>query len=154
RPLAARTGERHRAVGAAEPCRDRGCAEALRRRLEPGAMSIRAELIRIGLRLCRARDDVPPDLAKIRRNGERIKQIVPKPPKGTKATGRTVGGVRAVAVATPRSLDGRHILYLHGGGFIFGSPSLYRDFIWRIVDAAGARALCLDYRLAPEHPFP
>ena len=54
----------------------------------------------------------------------------------------------------PRSLADRHVLYLHGGGYVYGASVFYRDFLWRIATAASARVLCIDYRLAPEHPFP
>jgi acetyl esterase/lipase len=55
----------------------------------------------------------------------------------------------------PRVLTGnRAILYLHGGGYVIGSIATHRDMVGRIADASGARALLLDYRLAPEHPFP
>lgn len=47
-----------------------------------------------------------------------------------------------------------NILYLHGGGYVIGSPSLYRNLTWRLARAAAARLLAVDYRLAPEHPFP
>jgi acetyl esterase/lipase len=43
---------------------------------------------------------------------------------------------------------------LHGGAFIIGSPNLYRHLTWRIASAARAHVLAVDYRLAPEHPFP
>ena len=46
------------------------------------------------------------------------------------------------------------MLYLHGGGYVIGSAALYRDFTWRIGTAARASVLFVDYRLAPEHPFP
>jgi epsilon-lactone hydrolase len=46
------------------------------------------------------------------------------------------------------------VLHLHGGAYLLGFPALFRDFTWRIADAACARVLCIDYRLAPEHPFP
>jgi acetyl esterase/lipase len=46
------------------------------------------------------------------------------------------------------------ILYLHGGGYVIGSINSHRELISRIARAAGARALAIDYRLAPEHPFP
>lgn len=46
------------------------------------------------------------------------------------------------------------ILYLHGGGYTSGSPALHRDLVHRIARAAGMAALAIDYRLAPEHPFP
>jgi acetyl esterase/lipase len=45
-------------------------------------------------------------------------------------------------------------MFLHGGGFILGWPTLYRHFTWRIASAARACVLSVDYRLAPEHPFP
>ncbi len=46
------------------------------------------------------------------------------------------------------------ILYFHGGGYCIGSAQTHRDLVSRICIAAGARALSVDYRLAPEHPFP
>lgn len=46
------------------------------------------------------------------------------------------------------------ILYLHGGGYISGSIVSHRDLASRLALAAEARCLILDYRLAPEAPFP
>ncbi len=48
----------------------------------------------------------------------------------------------------------RTIYYLHGGGYVFGSPALYRPFNATLAKAAQARVFALDYRLAPEHRFP
>jgi len=49
---------------------------------------------------------------------------------------------------------GRTILYLHGGGYVFGSPRLMAPISCRLAAAARAPAFSLDYRLAPEHPCP
>ncbi|MFN3616301.1 MAG: alpha/beta hydrolase, partial [Rubrimonas sp.] len=46
------------------------------------------------------------------------------------------------------------ILYLHGGGFIMGSPRTHRHLAARVALAAGAPAMVARYRLAPEHPHP
>jgi len=46
------------------------------------------------------------------------------------------------------------ILYFHGGGYVVGSPATHRDLIARLAIATGARAVAIDYRKAPEHPFP
>lgn len=46
------------------------------------------------------------------------------------------------------------ILYLHGGGYAFGSTGAYRDMLLHLARAANARVLGVDYRLAPEYPFP
>src|SRR5205085_2702625 len=46
------------------------------------------------------------------------------------------------------------ILYFHGGGYIVCSPGTHRDLISRIAVASGARAIAIDYRKAPEFPFP
>lgn len=48
----------------------------------------------------------------------------------------------------------RVLLWLHGGAFMLGSSASYRDFGARLARAAGVRVLLLDYRLAPEQPFP
>jgi epsilon-lactone hydrolase len=50
-------------------------------------------------------------------------------------------------------LDGA-ILYLHGGGYIIGSVNSHRALIARIARAANVQAFGVDYRRAPEHPFP
>jgi acetyl esterase/lipase len=56
---------------------------------------------------------------------------------------------------TPPGADAGHvILYLHGGAYIIGSPETHHELIYRFARAAGARALAVDYRLAPEHPYP
>jgi acetyl esterase/lipase len=89
-----------------------------------------------------------------RRRVAAVQRLVPKPPTGTQTLAVDAGGVSADGVSTPLSESCRHILFLHGGGFIVGSPALYRHFTWRIASAARARVLSLDYRLAPEYPFP
>ncbi|HSC83746.1 MAG TPA: alpha/beta hydrolase fold domain-containing protein, partial [Pseudomonas sp.] len=49
---------------------------------------------------------------------------------------------------------GRCILYLHGGGYLFGSSRTYRSFTTRLAKLSNSALFSLDYRLAPEHPFP
>ncbi|MGS0894379.1 alpha/beta hydrolase [Burkholderia stagnalis] len=46
------------------------------------------------------------------------------------------------------------ILYFHGGGFVLGSPATAMGLTASLVARTGFRAISLDYRLAPEHPFP
>ena len=48
----------------------------------------------------------------------------------------------------------RVVLYLHGGGYVFGSPATHREIITRLAAETPARVLAPDYRLAPEHRFP
>lgn len=48
----------------------------------------------------------------------------------------------------------RVVFYSHGGGYLFGSPASYRAFTSRLAVACNAQLFVLDYRLAPEHPFP
>jgi monoterpene epsilon-lactone hydrolase len=46
------------------------------------------------------------------------------------------------------------VLYLHGGGYVFGSPKTHRQVLIAMAKAFDAPVYGLDYRLAPEHPFP
>ena len=64
------------------------------------------------------------------------------------------GGVPAEWIVAPEAQDGRVMLYLHGGGYAFGSMRTHRVMLAHISRAATARVLGLDYRLAPECPFP
>ena len=46
------------------------------------------------------------------------------------------------------------LLYLHGGGYVFGSLQNHEDIITRLALASGARTLAIEYRLAQEYPYP
>lgn len=63
-------------------------------------------------------------------------------------------GVPAEWVSTAASRQFPVILFFHGGGYCIGSAATHRDLVSRMCTAAGARALSVDYRLAPENPFP
>ncbi|MBI5949100.1 MAG: alpha/beta hydrolase [Chloroflexi bacterium] len=64
------------------------------------------------------------------------------------------GGVKAEWVVAGNADPATVILYLHGGGYVIGSPASHRDLTQRLSRASGARVLSLDYRMGPEHPFP
>lgn len=63
-------------------------------------------------------------------------------------------GVRAEWVRAAGARPDSVVLYLHGGGYIVGSPLSHRHLVAELGRAAEAAALSLDYRLAPEYPFP
>lgn len=46
------------------------------------------------------------------------------------------------------------ILYLHGGAYVNKTPAFHRRYVRHLASLAKTRALMVDYRLAPEHPFP
>jgi epsilon-lactone hydrolase len=66
----------------------------------------------------------------------------------------TAGGVPAEWTSVPDADATTAVLYVHGGGYVIGSLDSHRHLVAEIGRACGARALALDYRLAPEHPFP
>jgi acetyl esterase/lipase len=66
----------------------------------------------------------------------------------------TAGGVRAEWTSTPGDDRAAALLYLHGGGYVIGSLDSHRHLAAEAGRACGMPALALDYRLAPEHPFP
>ncbi len=63
-------------------------------------------------------------------------------------------GVEAEWITAPGARADRVLLYFHGGGYVLGSVKSHWDLIARLSAASGFRALALDYRLAPENPFP
>ncbi len=75
-------------------------------------------------------------------------------PLGTVIERLRIGEMPAAWVHVGQYDPSLTILYLHGGGFIMGSIRSHRSLIARISRAARARTLALDYRLAPEYPFP
>ena len=75
-------------------------------------------------------------------------------PAEAEVTPVTVAGRPAEWVAAPGSSADRAVLYLHGGGYVIGSCDTHRNLAYNLSAASKARVLLLDYRLAPESPFP
>lgn len=77
----------------------------------------------------------------------------PSQEPGTKVVGRP-GSPRGCRVYEPLGGAAGTIVHLHGGGWVVGSPELVEGTSRRLAAAAGARVVALNYRLAPEHPYP
>ena len=77
------------------------------------------------------------------------------PARGATWAHTRFGSVDGITV-TPkdRPATGRTVLLFHGGGYVFGSSSMYRPLAARVATAADATVFVPDYRLAPEHPHP
>ena len=65
-----------------------------------------------------------------------------------------VGGVPGEWISAPEAAEDRALLYLHGGGYVIGSMRGYRVMLSHLSRATGAKVLGIEYRLAPEFPFP
>jgi acetyl esterase len=66
----------------------------------------------------------------------------------------TDAGPLRLRIYTPRSAGRGTLVYLHGGGWVFGSLDSHNGLCWSLACAAGATVAAVDYRLAPEDPFP
>lgn len=75
-------------------------------------------------------------------------------PDGVTAAPSTLGGVPGDLLTVRNAMDGRKVLYLHGGGYGIGSSRSHRHLAAAIGAAARADVALPDYRLAPEHKFP
>jgi len=75
-------------------------------------------------------------------------------PKAIRTSAATLGTRPALLVEPVDRRRSGTILYFHGGGFVIGSPETALSLTGNLVTRSGMRALSLDYRLAPEHPFP
>lgn len=88
--------------------------------------------------------------------------------KGTAVEKTTIGGVRCERVRARRAMKGHHeqpapaspregepvLLYLHGGGYVFGSVRTHRGLVARLSHVTGLPAVSVDYRLPPEWILP
>ncbi|WP_420768011.1 alpha/beta hydrolase [Roseovarius sp. S4756] len=120
-------------------------------------MSLRARLLNGWLRqtekriLARAKDPKT-----LRRHIERGARLFFRPPRGVAfaTTALGAGQIPALRVSPPGAPEGPVILYLHGGGYLFGSPRVYRALASQLALQTGLQVILPQYRLAPEHPFP
>jgi epsilon-lactone hydrolase len=65
-----------------------------------------------------------------------------------------IGDVKATWVTPANVRWDPVLLFLHGGGYVLGSLVVYRSFLAKLARITGMRILAVDYRLAPEHPYP
>ncbi len=99
----------------------------------------------------RRRPGRTPSIEKLRANMETT--ALP-PGEDVSAVPIAAGGVPAEWVSTPGADPDKVVLYLHGGGYVMGSPATHRKLAGDLSRVSGARILLLDYRLAPEFPLP
>lgn len=90
------------------------------------------------------------------RRGLRLSALTTLTARGTERMDVLLDGVPAEYLRAANS-SVRHdqvLLYLHGGAYVVGSPGTHRAVTSHLARASGAGVFALDYRLAPEHPFP
>ena len=117
--------------------------------------SRRARLINLMLRLIEKRRleriEAPEDL---RRGFERSAWLLFHGPRGSRYEADDLGGVATMRVTGPGAAGDGAILYLHGGGYVMGSPRTHRAMLARLSQLTGRVAFLPDYAKAPERPFP
>jgi epsilon-lactone hydrolase len=69
-------------------------------------------------------------------------------------TPTTIGGVNAIDVTIRGIETASTILYFHGGVYVIGSAAQTVPLVSDLARRAHAKAVTVDYRLAPEHPYP
>lgn len=75
-------------------------------------------------------------------------------PEGVVTRQTFLGGRPTLELEPAKARDRGRLLYLHGGGYVIGSPRTHAGLVGELARRAGLRAVSVDYRLAPEHPFP
>ncbi|OYU52110.1 MAG: alpha/beta hydrolase [Alphaproteobacteria bacterium PA1] len=95
----------------------------------------------------------PPNVAKLRLDYDAMGQLYPLA-EGVSVTTVTLNGVAAEKLTGSDTSGTGTLLYLHGGGYVIGSPKSHSHMVAQFVATSGMIAYSVDYRLAPEHPFP
>lgn len=90
---------------------------------------------------------------KVRRILMHSTAVVQHKQKGVERDNTILGGVRTYQATVPSVTDD-HVLYLHGGGYVFGGSATHRQIVDGIALLSKSNVWMPLYRLAPEHPFP
>jgi acetyl esterase len=117
-----------------------GQERALAEQPMPPLDQLPAEMVRAGYRMQRTSQDT-------------------RAPKNVEARDFTIpgpAGAIPVRLYTPpgASASSGGLVYFHGGGWVIGDLDTHDGHCRRLASYAGVRVLAVDYRLAPEHPFP
>lgn len=75
-------------------------------------------------------------------------------PSGTQRSDHPLAGVAAEWTENVLTGVRGHLLYIHGGAFVLGSPATHRNLTNHLAKQCRVRVVSVDYRLAPAHPFP
>jgi epsilon-lactone hydrolase len=92
-------------------------------------------------------------LAKLRQGLEKLLSLFPAAPD-VKFHPVSIGKLSAAWIQAPGCTQDRVILFFHGGAYSAGSFESHQDMLGRLAKASKSYILAVDYRLAPEHPFP
>lgn len=109
------------------------------------------KMFRLGMKRHLRKD---PDVMSIRPLFARATRLSRPVPRSVRVETIALGGVSTEQLSTAGADASRAILYVHGGGMVTGSPRTHRALTWRLAVAVGVPVYAVDYRLAPEHPFP
>lgn len=89
----------------------------------------------------------------VKRRGLRLAAQIARPARGSRIRRIAIAEVPVEEVTCGDTAD-TAVVYCHGGAYCVGSPATHHAITSRLARSAGAHVLAVDYRLAPEHPFP
>ncbi len=96
---------------------------------------------------------LPEDLDQQRSYLERLQDLVPTALQ-LEPNPVDANGIPCEWVLPEKDIPTQVVFYLHGGGYTTKTPLVHRNFLHQLAQASMAQFLMVDYRLAPEHPFP
>jgi monoterpene epsilon-lactone hydrolase len=97
--------------------------------------------------------DLQADVPTLRASFNELMARIPVP-DDVQQSPTTIGGVGAIKVTVPGAGADGVILYFHGGVYVIGTAEATVPLVGELARRTGTRAITLDYRLAPEHPYP
>ena len=116
--------------------------------------SIRAKIVRsLSSAYVRRVDIADLDINKFRRLWERLGGLL-IPAFGVRIETDEINGLHAEWLTPKDRMDGKLLLYLHGGGYVVGGCDMHRQMVSHIARAGRIRTLLPEYRLSPEHKYP
>lgn len=98
-------------------------------------------------------DDHTPGIDDFRAGYDKLCANFPDP-EGATIEETDAGGVPVISVLHPSAMGDAVVLYFHGGGYVIGKAGGYKNFAAELSRVSGSKVLLVDYRLAPEDPYP
>lgn len=117
-------------------------------------MSLMATVVRAFMRRTKKRGYREFKVRDVRKYLNLAARVFPNPPRRIAVRKEDAAAVPGVWFEKKNSAARGVLFYLHGGGYVAGSPSTHRAILWRLADGTRLRVFAPEYRLAPEFPFP